>query len=127
MRERLRSCPPLQPALRSAVEQVLHGSAKAGPIFHLAGNRSLAGFGCNPGIENKSIGEFDGLWHGVMVAKCYRNFNLPLPVQLPCSSLLRPRFRWHESTHAVINDKLSVMLPGMLHKAPSSLDRKSTR
>ena len=56
------------------LEQRVHRADQFRPEFNLPGDGAFLRFASDSGVKNEGVGEFDGLAHGGMVAKCYRIF-----------------------------------------------------
>src|SRR5438477_8092324 len=55
----------------------VNGASEASPVLNLAGDRSLSRLAGEPGVEEQCVRHLDGLSHGMKVAFCYREYNLP--------------------------------------------------
>jgi hypothetical protein len=67
-RERLRGAGAAKLEDAIACQEALDGTAEAGPKLNLSGDGTLNDVACKAGVEDKGVGELDGLAHRVMVA-----------------------------------------------------------
>src|SRR5690606_16684374 len=75
------------------------GAPQPGPEFNLTRDGALCDLSGEPGVENQSIRNFDGLTHATTVAKCYPLSNRQTSFAKWSQSPVLPRTRRAYETH----------------------------